>query len=144
MVRWLHVLCKCRRLTAERKVWRGDARWELLGTRLRLPEAIKVSPRRLKKCQASHARHVGHMFIMRRRRHCRPTAGSVPLLSITQQDCGVRSNVRNGHLLSAEISAGSDVRNGRLFLKNIRGDIETSKRYSRSHRSRTVADRIDQ
>ena len=89
MVRWLHVVCKCHSLTAERKVWVRDARWELVGTRLRVPEDIKVYLCRLKKCQASHARHVGHMFIMRRRRHCGPTAGSVPLLSIRGRCRGV-------------------------------------------------------
>jgi hypothetical protein len=77
----VRMVCNCRRLIAERKVWRGYARTEPHGTRLRLPEDSKPYPLRLKKCQASHARHNERMLIMRRRRQSRATAARVASLS---------------------------------------------------------------
>ena len=77
MVLCVRMVCNCRRLIAERKVWRGYARTEPHGTRLRLPEDSKPYPLRLKKCQASHARHNERMLIMRRRRQSRATAARV-------------------------------------------------------------------
>ena len=47
-----------------------------MGARLRVPEAIKVYLRRLKKCQASHARHAGHLFIIEGLGHCGSQAES--------------------------------------------------------------------
>ena len=73
----MRMVCNCRRLIAERKVWRGYARMDLHGTRLRLPEDGKPYPLRLKKCQASHARHNERMLIMRRRSASGATAGRV-------------------------------------------------------------------
>ena len=81
MVLCVRMVCNCRRLIAERKVWRGYARTEPHGTRLRLPEDSKPYPLRLKKCQASHARHNERMLIMRRRRQSRATAARVASLS---------------------------------------------------------------
>jgi hypothetical protein len=85
----VRMVCNCRRLTAERKVWRGYARMELHGTRLRLPEDSKPYPLRLKKCQASHARHNERMLIMRRRSASGATAARVASLSMGGRCRGV-------------------------------------------------------
>ena len=70
-------------------MWRGYARMELHGTRLRLPEDSKPYPLRLKKCQASHARHNERMLIMRRRSASGATAARVASLSMGGRCRGV-------------------------------------------------------
>ena len=62
---------------------------ELHGTRLRLPEDSKPYPLRLKKCQASHARHNERMLIMRRRSASGATAARVASLSMGGRCRGV-------------------------------------------------------
>ena len=89
MVLWVRVVCICHRLTREAHGVTGGCSVGAGGSAIAGSRGQKTYPRRLKKCQASHARHIGHMFIMRRRRETRPTAASVPLLSIGGRCRGV-------------------------------------------------------
>ena len=66
--------------------------------------------------------HVSYDRYVRRREHvASPDSNGGAAVHFShdsaQQNCGVRSNVRNGCLLSADISAGSDLRSGRLFFR---------------------------